>query len=760
MLALLVSSATARADFKALASPGPLARSHADLDNRCEACHVPFKGIPESACLACHQPIGKRIADKKGPHAGYLAEGKKCASCHGDHKGRNHVLSPPLPESGFDHAARAGVPLDGKHATIACKSCHTPKPTGGLTWIGIASFDECASCHKKDPHNGQLGPRCAACHAARAWKPTTRTIADHKVPMTGGHTGLSCQQCHKQGRGLAQNTACGDCHEQKHGGTKAPCKSCHNVQSWKSASFTHDFCTCILPGKHQTATCLACHPAFKFKPTPFACAGCHLKDRKHDDLGACSRCHSALSWKTRTFDHNQPRVGFVLAGKHLEVGCENCHTQKRGGVIAFKAAPRECGGCHKVPAHGDFGACEKCHVVEGWDKPRFSHDKTAFPLDGHHVKVTCQTCHAKFKKGEFKPGPNECALCHGDPHRGQFQRGSGQRSERSDAPENSSDPQSRLPLRMLLARNGPGIVLAAQAGGGAASHTISRGRGCKDCHTTRAWLPSTVDVAKHATFGYALAGKHAAVPCIRCHVDSRFVGTPTRCAECHLDRHGGRFGSDCARCHDERGFRPVPNFNHEQTGFALVASHTRVPCAGCHGSDRSRLRGVTHIGCATCHTPRHGSQFGSECARCHQPTRFSDVPPFDHAKTGFPLDRRHAAVRCTTCHDVQRAPHLDGQCRTCHGDPHRGRTLTECGECHRPDVWHLIRFDHDRTEFPLRGKHFVAVCRDCHPNDQYTGVRTECFNCHRGDRLRANGIVMGHNMFSFDCIECHSPFKW
>jgi hypothetical protein len=117
-------------------------------------------------------------------------------------------------------------------------------------------------------------------------------------------------------------------------------------------------------------------------------------------------------------------------------------------------------------------------------------------------------------------------------------------------------------------------------------------------------------------------------------------------------------------------------------------------------------------------------------------------------------------VRCTTCHDAARVPRLDPDCRTCHGDPHRGRTLLDCGECHRADVWRLVRFDHDRTEFPLRGRHFVTPCRDCHTNDQYTGVRSECVACHRGDRQRADSLHVDHRSFGFDCSECHRPFNW
>ena len=108
---------TAEADFvQSLTSPGPLAKAHADLDAKCDQCHVPFKGIPNSACLNCHASTQKRIAAGLGPHAQYQKEGKKCSSCHKDHKGRNHVLSPPV-ESGFQHSI-TGFVLDGRHRPV------------------------------------------------------------------------------------------------------------------------------------------------------------------------------------------------------------------------------------------------------------------------------------------------------------------------------------------------------------------------------------------------------------------------------------------------------------------------------------------------------------------------------------------------------------------------------------------------------------------------------------------------------------------
>ena len=709
VLLLLVVPLVARADFNAFVSPGPLSKAHQAIESKCDQCHVPFKGVPDGACLSCHTSTATRIADRRGPHAEFAQKEQRCASCHKDHLGRAHAIT-PAPTGRFEHRS-TGFILDGKHAGAACASCHKPGPNGPK-WAGLPFV--CGGCHT-DPHKDAFGDRCVACHATSTWKPATHTIAEHKLDMTGQHAGLACAKCHDGGKHLAPSSRCDDCHAQPHGGTKASCATCHNPLDWHKASFTHDFCSCVLPGKHQTAPCLSCHKDFRFKPTPFACAGCHTKDRKHEDLGACSRCHSALSWKTKAFDHNQARPGYVpfkLDGKHLEAACENCHTQPG----KFRGAPRACEGCHKVPKHGDFGACSACHVTTGFDTPRFSHDRTRFVLDGKHKTTACETCHSRLKPGAWKPGVEACAPCHADVHDAQF------------------TTKARAP------------------------------RGCAECHTQLTWRPSTISVSRHAELGYPLVGRHVEVTCARCHLAGQFAGTATACASCHVDRHRGRLGNDCARCHEERGWKsPKPGFDHgSATGFKLAYAHDGLACAQCHGASHDRLTAVAKVSCATCHTPRHGPSFGADCTKCHKTTKFSDVAPFDHTRTLFPLERRHAALPCVACHDVKK-PRGAGDpatCRPCHGDPHRGRTQTECADCHRADRWSLVRFDHDRSTFPLRGRHFATPCRDCHTNDQFTGTRSECVSCHRGDRRRADAMHVDHRTVSFDCSECHKPFNW
>ena len=72
------------------ASPGPLTRSHAVWESRCDACHLPFTSVGRSQvsdrkCQACH--------DGPPHHAAQLASGvPPCGSCHSDHHGRETTL--------------------------------------------------------------------------------------------------------------------------------------------------------------------------------------------------------------------------------------------------------------------------------------------------------------------------------------------------------------------------------------------------------------------------------------------------------------------------------------------------------------------------------------------------------------------------------------------------------------------------------------------------------------------------------------------
>jgi hypothetical protein len=105
----------------------------------CETCHtlaafseVAFEHAPEvtSDCARCHG-----VDD---PH-GEQFTGRSCASCHGVETFR---------VDDFDHASTRFA-LDGAHASVACRSCHTPSSEGTVRYRSLGT--ECADCHRTTP---------------------------------------------------------------------------------------------------------------------------------------------------------------------------------------------------------------------------------------------------------------------------------------------------------------------------------------------------------------------------------------------------------------------------------------------------------------------------------------------------------------------------------------------------------------------------------------------------------------------------------
>ena len=290
---------------------------------------------------------------------------------------------------------------------------------------------------------------------------------------------------------------------------------------------------------------------------------------------------------------------------------------------------------------------------------------------------------------------------------------------------------------------------------------------CNTCHVPEAWSPSTFGADRHAAAGFALSGKHAEVACTRCHAKvgdgPKLKGLPHECAECHVDRHKNLLGQDCASCHDTVAFAAPAGFDHGRTGFALTGPHQSLACESCHAGDvGKRLDAVVGATCETCHVAPHG-EFGKPCADCHRDDDDSFASargrPFDHAVTGFVLERRHAAQACQSCHPAKAATPV-ARCESCHVDPHAGQLGLSCGDCHAPDRWRLARFDHDSTGFPLKGRHFTAPCGSCHVSQRWIGLSTECFDCHALDAASAPGNIAAHHQPRATCGDCHNAWSF
>lgn len=211
--------------------------------------------------------------------------------------------------------------------------------------------------------------------------------------------------------------------------------------------------------------------------------------------------------------------------------------------------------------------------------------------------------------------------------------------------------------------------------------------------------------------------------------------------------------SQCTKCH--------------ALGKGVVAER----CLECHSPLRRRIeanRGLHATGgfesCIKCHSDHHGREF--EMIRWE-----GGQESFDHESTGYVLRGSHSNVDCRDCHRAEHIPKpdelrshgkdlnwtflgLETQCVSCHEDPHEP-SLGDCTSCHDETKWeNTLAFDHDRTEFPLTGRHEDVKCADCHaeaPTRFSDMAHSECSDCHQDPHVGDLGP---------QCSSCHQTEGW
>jgi hypothetical protein len=524
-------------------SPGPLYSGHAQLEGieKCTSCHTIGKLISNNKCVACHKEIGARNNQRVGYHTTVSA--KFCTECHLDHLGRTYQIV-RFDTTSFNHAT-VGFVLQGKHKIISCRQCHNegnlsapdakalPPIQRMTTYLGLST--KCESCHQ-DVHKGQFTQACSGCHGTDRWKPADNFSHDRTdYPLTGKHRIVNCYRCHNEK--LADNetvkytqiqfSSCADCHKDPHKSEfKQPCSSCHTTDTFITVNkqeFDHSKTSFPLLGKHADVKCEQCHQndlkkknvsgEFGFHVTKFQlCSNCHADGHGGQfsdtpENSKCESCHTVGGWIPANYtmaDHQ--KVRFILDGAHPAVPCSDCHLAnkvKAPSTRQFRwTGTIECTTCHDDIHKGQFNSemtlgCTTCHVTGSWHSlPSFSHDRTKFPLLGKHAIVKCAQCHVPPKDptqpAKYVGLDTTCSSCHSDEHQGQFQL------------EGSTD--------------------------------------CTRCHTADDWHRLNFDHNTQSNF--ALTGKHADVPCAKCHATVVMNGKQTvkykpigtKCADCHSPR--------------------------------------------------------------------------------------------------------------------------------------------------------------------------------------------------------------------------------
>ncbi|MCO6413317.1 MAG: hypothetical protein J5I92_11270 [Thiogranum sp.] len=198
----------------------------------------------------------------------------------------------------------------------------------------------------------------------------------------------------------------------------------------------------------------------------------------------------------------------------------------------------------------------------------------------------------------------------------------------------------------------------------------------------------------------------------------------SECSKCHVRFQKRTQSRLCRDCHED-----IDADVEGQTGFhgrnPAVSSQT---CTGCH---------TDHIG-------RNGD------------IALLDRATFDHALTDFELEGAHTGVSCAVCHEPEKKfSEAPGACYDCHRkqDPHAGNLGEDCADCHSAKGWKKAQFDHEKTDFPLRGKHEKVLCSSCHLDTHYDKTPTDCNSCHY-----LNDVHNGRN--GSKCADCHNAQQW
>lgn len=512
---------------------------------------------------------------------------------------------------------------------------------------------------------------------------------------------------------------CNKCHEAGYGVPDDKCLACHTHQPLRAR--------------------IRANKGFHADPevTKKKCKDCHA-EHIEEPPGSGRGKKTTVDWRPfggqRNFNHRL--TGWPLEGTHRYTKCEKCHIDKspKTKMVTYLGQRAECTTCHfgteKKPGLGGHNPhkftdaaltdCTLCHTfsnfrVENLAATKFDHDKTDYPLEGHHKRNKCVACHEKdIATFEVKEDFSDCKGCHEDSHRS----------------------------------------------------VISAKRKCSSCHLQKTkFRKTTFDHGKETKF--PLRGKHARNRCKDCHaVDSKPEAPAMACITCHEDIHKGRFGKEtCEGCHVDLSFAQVIYDHNKKTKFELNGKHETTKCTSCHRFGLAKkFEKFESTNCADCHehSAAHCGQFGMEnCERCH--VRGGDrTSKFDHNLTRFPLQRAHEGVDCSRCHKVAELGQseqckrtvkytgLEPQCFACHEDIHNKELGEDCAKCHTGGQnFKQLVFDHNAdARFDLTGFHQLVACNDCHPGRKYKTEKTRCFDCHEKDDVHAT--VLGDN-----CAKCH-----
>lgn len=252
-------------------------------------------------------------------------------------------------DPGFMHSA-----LNGAHAVLACSDCHAQD-------LHETIPETCRGCHEDDAPAEHYPEDCGDCHGEQTWGIDG---IDHSFfPLLGGHEEPGCIDCHGTDDYELADPTCASCHAQDEPADhyEGGCDDCHTIYAWDDATIDHSFFP--LTQGHNGPSCTDCHGDAPYEDASPTCSSCHQRPSGHFQ-GACDDCHNTRDWDDADFNHDPffpiPHENANLCSEchtgddYSTFSCIHCHAHRRsemddehqGEVNGYVYASWACLDCH------------------------------------------------------------------------------------------------------------------------------------------------------------------------------------------------------------------------------------------------------------------------------------------------------------------------------------------------------------------------------------------------------------------------------
>lgn len=367
--------------------PARSSDGHYQIESACGACHTPFSGVEQQACLRCHaDELGDGVDAHRSevfndPRNSWMlakVDALRCVTCHGEHAPDvTRAMGVTLPAD-FCAACHADIAKERpSHAGFDSAGCAT---TGCHRYHdNRALYEDFVARHLDDPptsSSGKVPERNLAAFLART-RPASppRAAPDQDGPASSSaqtakvvtdwassshaRAGVNCRGCH-----APAGSAWSD-HPSASG-----CKACHDSE-------VRGF----LGGRHGMRLEQGLEP---MRP---GAARLAMKEQAHGRELGCGSCHSSHQFDTKT------------AARDACLGChDDPHSRAYDGSPHARLWREELAG--RAPA-GSGVSCATCHL------PRSSSTVAG------HARVTVEHNQNDNLRPPDKLVRSVCLSCHG-----------------------------------------------------------------------------------------------------------------------------------------------------------------------------------------------------------------------------------------------------------------------------------------------------------------------------------------------------------